>query len=250
MGIYNTILYQPIFNLFVGIYNIIPNAGAVIIILTLVVRLLLYPMYKKQVESQKAMQDLQPKLNAIKAEYKDDKEGQAKAMMGMYKENKVSPFSSCLPILIQLPIFLAVYQVLRDGLTSQEALDSLYGFVTRPEVINPTFLGYINLAEPNVVLAALAGIAQFWQAKMLVHTKPAIKTEGSKDEDTMAKMNKQMMYVMPAFIFFIGLSLPSGLALYWLITTLFMVAQQYIAFNKKGGPTKIDDKTEVIPQTK
>lgn len=245
MGIYTTLLYQPILNIFVALYNLIPEVGAVIILLTLAMRLLLYPFYKKQVQAQKSMQDLQPKLNEIKSKYKDDKEAQAKAMMELYKTNKVNPLSSCLPVLIQLPIFLAVYQVLRNGLSNSESFDLLYSFVTKPEMINPMFLGYFDLAGRSIILAVLAGAAQFWQAKMLVKTKAQPPVDGSKDEDTMAMMNKQMMYFMPVMIIFFGLSLPSGLSLYWLVSTLFMIAQQYIAF-RDSGTTKIDEKTEVI----
>jgi len=245
MGIYTALLYQPILNVFVGLYNLIPEVGVVIILLTLAMRLILYPFYKKQVEAQKSMQDLQPKLNEIKSKYKDNKEEQAKAMMELYKTNKVNPLSSCLPVLIQLPIFLAVYQVLRNGLSNTETFDLLYSFVSKPEMIDPMFLGYFDLAGRSVVLAVLAGLAQFWQAKMLVKTKAKPPVEGSKDEDTMAMMNKQMMYFMPVMIIVFGLTLPSGLSLYWLVSTLFMIAQQYIAF-KDTGSTKIDDKVEVI----
>jgi YidC/Oxa1 family membrane protein insertase len=248
MGIYTTLLYQPILNFFIGLYNFIPDAGIVIIILTVIVRLILYPFYKKQVQAQKSMQDLQPKMNEIKEKYKDDKEKQAMEMMQLYKTNKVNPLSSCLPLLIQLPIFLAVYQVLRDGLTNSESLDLLYGFVARPEMIDPMFLGTVNLAERSIVLAVMAGVAQFWQAKMLVSKKPEVKGEGSKDEDTMAMMNKQMTYFMPVMIIFFGLTLPSGLSLYWVVSTLFMVAQQYIAFREPGDGTKIDEKTQVLPK--
>jgi len=251
IGLYNTFLYEPIFNFFIWLYNIIPEAGVVIIILTLIVRAILYPLYKKQVEAQKSMQDLQPKLAELKKQYKDNKEEQAKAMMDMYKENKVNPFSSCLPILIQFPLFIAVYQVLRNGLTDPESLNVLYSFVSRPEMIDPIFLGFINLAERSILLAVLAGAAQFWQAKMLISTRPEVdkkEKDGAKDEDTMAMMNKQMTYIMPIFIVFIGISLPSGLSLYWLVSTLFMIAQQYIAFGKKTGGTMIDEKTEVLPK--
>lgn len=242
MSLYIAVLYQPIFNLFFVIYNLIPghDAGIVIILITLLVRFVLYPFYKKQVQAQKSMQDLQPKIQEAREKYKDDKEAQAKALMDVYKENKVNPFSSCLPVLIQLPLFLAVYQVLRDGLTKPESLDLLYGFVTRPEMVNPNFLGLINLAQPNIVMAVLAGLAQFWQAKMLMATKPVVKSQGSKDEDTMAMMNKQMTYIMPIVIVIIGIKLPSGLALYWLISTLFMVGQQYIAFRKTKDDGVID----------
>ncbi len=247
MGIYITLLYQPILNLFVAIYNVIPDAGLVIIVLTLIVRILLYPLYKKQVMTQKAMQNLQPKLNQIRAEHKDDKEAQAKAMMELYKEQKVSPFSSCLPVLVQLPLFIAVYQVLRDGLTNADSLDHLYAFVARPEMIDPMFLGILNLAQPNAILAILAGLAQFWQGKMLMQKRPEVKAPGSKDEDTMAIMNKQMTYLMPIMITAFGFALPSGLALYWVVTTLFLVGQQYIAFREQTN-TKIDEKTEVLPK--
>lgn len=245
MGIYTELLYRPIFNLFVGLYNYVGDVGLVIIIITILVRLVLYPFYKKQVESQKALQELQPKLEAIRSKHKDDKEAQAKAMMELYATNKVNPLSSCLPILIQFPLFIAVYHVLRDGLTKTETLDILYGFVQRPEMIDPHFFGAIDLASPNVILAVAAGVAQFWQAKMLMHKRPSVKSEGAKDEDTMAQMNKQMLYFMPVIIIIAGMSLPSGLSLYWLISTLFMVIQQYLSF-RDAGVTKVDEKTEVI----
>jgi len=246
MSLYIKFLYQPILNLFFWLYSVLGNFGVVIIAVTLLVRLVLYPFYKKQVKAQKSMQDLQPKLKKLKEQYKDDKEAQGKAMMELYKDNKVNPFSSCLPVLIQFPLFITVYQVLRDGLTKPDSLDLLYPFISRPEAINAMFIFGINLAQPNIVLALAAGGAQFWQAKMLVQSRPTPpKPDGSKDEDTMAMMNKQMTYIMPIVITVIGMTLPSGLSLYWLISTLFMVAQQYIAFKEKE--TKIDDKTTVLP---
>lgn len=249
---YTTIFYQPIFNLFVWLYNHIPgqDAGVVIIVITLIIRFILYPFYRSQVKAQKAMQDLQPKLNAIKAEHPNDKEKRAKAMMDLYKEHKVNPFSSCLPLLIQLPIFIAVYQVLRDGLNPENGFDLLYGFVAKPEMINPMFLGVLDLSQRSIPLALLAGAAQYWQGKMLYQKRPdpaVRKEDAAKDEDAMALMNKQMMYIMPLMITFVGFTLPSGLSLYWFISTAFMIVQQYIAF--RGGNkdvTQIDDKTQVI----
>ncbi len=249
---FTTIFYQPIFNLFVALYNVIPghDAGVVIIVITLLVRGVLYPFYRSQVKSQKAMQDLQPKLNAVKTQYPDDKEKQAKAMMDVYKEHKVNPFSSCLPLVIQLPIFIAVYQVLRDGLTKTDSFQLLYSFVSRPDMINPISFGFLDLSQRSIILAVLAGAAQFWQGKMLFAKRPAPELrekKDAKDEDTMAIMNKQMMYIMPVMITFIGISLPSGLALYWFISTAFMIAQQYIAFREPvAGITKVDEKTDVI----
>ena len=162
MGIYTVLLYRPIFNIFIGLYNLIPDIGVVIILLTLAVRLVLYPFYKKQVQGQKALQELQPKLQEIKSQYKDDKEKQAKAMMELYQTNKVHPLSSCLPVLIQLPIFLAVYQVLRAGLMNTESFDLLYSFIQQPETISPMFLGVFDLSGRSVFLAVLAGLADQW----------------------------------------------------------------------------------------
>lgn len=252
MGIFTTLFYQPILNLFIGIYNILPghDAGLVIIVITLIIRLVIYPLSRKQVVAQKEMQDLQPKMNEIRQKYANDKEGLARATMDLYKEHKVNPFSSCLPVLLQLPIFFAMFQVLRDGLTKPESFDLLYRFISRPEMIDPTFLGLINLAQPHVVLAVLAGAVQFWQGKMLFSKRPEAsvrKDPGAKDEDTMAIMNKQMMYMMPVVFGIIGLTMPSGLSLYWIVSTLFTIAQQYIAFRgMKPSSTRIDEKTEVL----
>lgn len=232
--IFNIIFYQPILNLLVFLYNIAPghDIGLAIIIMTAAIKLILLPLSKQSIKSQKALQDLQPKINEIKKKYADNKEEQGRAMMQLYKQEKVNPFSSCLPLLIQLPFLWAVFIVFRAGLSGQ-SLDLVYPFIYRPEFINTMSLGFIDLAKPNVILAILAGLAQFWQAKMLTIKRPEIKTSGAKDEDMMAIMNKQMLYIMPALTVFIGLSFPGGLALYWLVTTLLTVLQQLYLFKKK-----------------
>ncbi|MDO9399290.1 MAG: YidC/Oxa1 family membrane protein insertase [bacterium] len=234
---FHVVFYQPILNLLVFLYNIIPghDIGLAIIVLTILIKLAFLPLSKKAIESQKALQEIQPKIEALKKEYANDKEKMGKEMMNLYKEEKVSPFSSCLPLLIQLPFLWAVFLVFQDGL-SGKGLDNVYGFIYRPEAINYISLGIINLAKPNVVLAILAGLAQFWQAKMMITTRPAIKGEGSKDEDMMAIMNKQMLYFMPALTVFFCLSFPGGLALYWLITTVLAALQQAYLFKQKTEP--------------
>src|SRR3989338_2887446 len=108
---FNQILVFPLLNLLVFFYNFIPDIGVVIILLTVLVRLVLLPSFHKSLKHQKALQDLQPKMNEIKEKYKNDKEQQAKAMMELYSAHKVNPLSSCLPLLIQLPILIALYQV-------------------------------------------------------------------------------------------------------------------------------------------
>jgi YidC/Oxa1 family membrane protein insertase len=232
--IFKIIFYQPILNLLVFLYNIVPghDIGLAIIIMTVVIKLILLPLSKQSIKSQKSLQELQPKIEEIKQKYANNKEEQGRAMMQLYKENKVNPFSSCLPLLIQLPFLWAVFMVFRAGLSGQ-SLDLVYSFIYRPEFINTISLGFINLAKPNVILAVLAGLAQFWQAKMMITKRPETKSGGAKDEDMMAIMNKQMVYMMPALTVFIGLSFPGGLALYWLVTTLLTALQQLYLFKQK-----------------
>jgi YidC/Oxa1 family membrane protein insertase len=234
---FHTILYQPLFNLLIWLYDVIPghDLGFAIIAISLLIRLILWPLSRSSIKSQKALQNLQPKLDALKEQHKGDKEGLAKAMMELYKNEKVNPMSSCLPLLIQLQILWALYRVLCDGMNT-DSLVSLYPFVDRPESINLVFLGFINLAEPYLIMAIIAGLLQFVQTKMLMAKRPpkALRKEsGAKDEDMMAQMNKSMLYFMPVMTVVIGASLPGGLTLYWIIMNLFAIFQQALAFRKK-----------------
>lgn len=232
---FNTILYQPLFNILVGLYNLIPGTdiGLAIIALTLLIKLVLYPLMTTSIRAQKDLQELQPKVKALKEQYGSNKEELARRTMELYKTHKINPLSSCFPILVQLPILLALYWVLRDGLGTAD-FSQLYSFVKNPGTLDPHFFGWVDLAKPNVVLAVLAGIAQFWQAKMLMAKRPsaAVASAGGKDEDFAAIMNKQMTYVMPIVTLLISLKLPGGLALYWLVSTVLTAVQQIIVFKK------------------
>jgi YidC/Oxa1 family membrane protein insertase len=136
----------PIFlNLLVWVYNLIPDIGVVIILLTLLIRLILAPSFHKSLKSQSAMTALQPKMNDIREKYKHDQQAQAKAMMDLYREHKINPFSSCLPLLIQLPILISLYFVFTKALSGN--LGELYSFVHRPENLSPMFLGLLDLSN-------------------------------------------------------------------------------------------------------
>ena len=231
---FQTLFYQPILNLLIFLYNVIPgqDLGIAIILLTIIIKLLLLPLSKQSIKSQKSLQDLQPKIDEIKAKYADKKEEMGKAMLELYKKHKVNPFSSCLPLLIQFPFLIAVYHVFRDGF-SEESLSLVYSFITRPEYINNISMGFLELSRPNLILAVLAGAAQFWQAKMMMTKKPEMKTTSAQDENMMAIMNKQMIYFMPILTVFIGATLQGGLSLYWLTTTVLTALQQLYIFKKK-----------------
>lgn len=241
---FNTILYQPIFNGFVALYNLIPDVGIVILIITIIIKLALYPLTKSSIKSQKALTDLQPKLEEIKNKYKGEQQKIAQETMKMYKDNKVSPFASCLPLLIQMPILIALYYVLQRGLTSDN-FEALYPFVTNPVHINTISLGFLDLSKVNYVLPFLAGAAQWWQAKMMMRKQPPKNAgAGAKDESMMAMMNKQMLYFMPALTVIIGFQLPGGLILYWFLSTLLTALQQLVVF-KKNGVDKPKDKAVI-----
>ena len=238
--LYNEVFYKPIFNYLIWLYNSVPGSdiGLAIIILTITIRLLLYPLSLQSIKSQKALSSLQPQIEELRKKYKSDRERMAQELMGLYKKEKVNPASSCLPTLIQFPFLIAVYQVFARGLASNGFDQYLYPFVSNPGHINTMSFGIIDLAVPNLILAFLAGGAQFIQTRMLIHTKQPPKDiknpiPVAKDEKLLSGMNKQMMYFMPVITVVIGASLPSGLALYWFLTTLVLALQQVIHINLK-----------------
>jgi len=237
--VYNDVIYRPLLNLLVFFYNIVPghDIGVVIILLTIVIRLILAPSFHKSLKSQKAMNDLQPKLNEMREKHKHDKEAQAKAMMDLYKEHKINPLSSCLPLLIQLPLLIALYQVFRTALGGHE-ISGLYSFVHQMGIISPKFLNWIDLSATgkpaNYVMGVMAGLAQFWQSKLMYNTGTRA-TVGS-DAATRA-MQIQTTYVLPLLSIIIAIRLPAGLPLYWIVTTLFAVGQQYYILKKQEVKT-------------
>lgn len=233
IALYNTIFLSPIFNALVWLYNLTGDVGIAIVLLTVVVRLIILPVTLKSLKSQKALQSLQPKLGELKEKFKNDKQGLAKATMQLYASEKVNPASSCLPLLIQLPVFIALYQALQIGL-GNKGFDLLYHFVANPTSIAPTGFGIVDLAKASIPIAVAAGLSQFWQAKMLSTPKPPPKIPGSHDESMLTAMNKQMLYVMPVMTVVIGWSLPGGVILYWLVTNLLTIVQQYLFLKPKS----------------
>lgn len=229
----NLILYQPLFNILILLYRYLPGQdfGVAVISLTILIRILFYPFGMMSIKSQKILQDLQPKIRAIQKKYKDDKQKQSLEIMKLYQEEKINPFSGCLPLLVQFPILLALYQILRKGLTPAE-MTNLYSFVPSPSQINSSFLGIVDLSHPSIILAALAGFFQFLQTKMISPKTPKVKTENKLDQ--LSKIfQKQTLYFFPFLTFLILFKLPSAIGLYWLVSTLFSIFQQYLVFKKK-----------------
>ncbi|MCK4520810.1 membrane protein insertase YidC [Candidatus Parcubacteria bacterium] len=228
-----TVLQQPLFNGLVLLYKYIPghDFGIAVIVLTILIRLVIYPLSAKGIKAQKELSGLQPKMKEIQDKFKNDKEKQAKAMMELYQREKVNPLSGCLPLLIQLPIIIALYRVFWTF--DSNGLQGLYSFVHFSNHINTSFLGMVELTEAFWPFAILVGVLQFFQTKMII-PKPGKIKHGSKD--TMAQfsnmMQKQMLYFFPVFIVLILWALPSVLALYLIVFTLFSIVQQYFTLKK------------------
>lgn len=228
--LFHEILYRPLLNALIFLYNVIPghDLGIAIIVLTLIIRFLLYPLSKKAIEAQRAVANLQPKIKEIQGKFKNDKQAQTKAVMEFYREHKINPFGGCLPLLIQLPILIALYRVFISGL-APENLGGLYSFVQNPGSINTAFLGIIDLsATHNIPLSILAGALQFIQSKMMLKESPKSKFKGEMS----SMMNKQMTYFMPILMVYFAFVLPAALPLYWVVITLFAIFQQRLIIKK------------------
>lgn len=242
LALFHTIIYQPLYNILILLYNIVPGKdfGISIILITILLRTILIPLYKKQIESQKKLQALQPKIKELQEKTKGDKEKQTKQLMELYKEHKTNPFSGCLPLIVQLIFLIAIYRVLINISSNNLAVDvkELYSFVADPGKISQFFLFIVDLTKPSIVIAAFAAIAQYFQTKMLMANQPAPAKETDSDKPDMAQiMSKQMLYLGPFLTFFIGVKFPAGLSLYWLAGTLFMLVQQ-ISIEKKSHGSK------------
>ncbi|PIP28152.1 MAG: hypothetical protein COX29_02820 [Candidatus Moranbacteria bacterium CG23_combo_of_CG06-09_8_20_14_all_35_22] len=245
--IFGETIYRPIYNFLIFIYNIIPypDFGIAIIIVTLVLKFLLIPLSKKQIESQKKMQEMQPKIKEIQKKHKDDKEKQSRALMEFYKQNKTNPFSGCLPTIFQLIFLIAIYQVLFNISSAGLLVDpkELYSFVSNPGQINQYFLGIIDLSKtinlnqldikivPQLILIFLAAGAQYFQMKMIM--PKAVPPSENSTPDISQTMSRQMMYLGPILTLFIGIKFPAGLALYWLVSTVFAIIQQRRVLKKE-----------------
>lgn len=230
--IFTEVLYKPMFNALVLFYNYIPghDFGVAIIVLTLAIKFILYPLSVKAFKSQKVLQDLQPKIKEIQNKYKNDKEKLAKETLGLYKTQKINPFSGLFLAFLQLPILIALYAVFSKGLNPDQ-LANLYGFVLNPCQISPLFLNVINLSEPNTFFAIASGVLQFFQTKM-VSSVP--KKDQKNGPDMAQAMQKQMLYVFPVITVIILFSLPSAIGLYWIVSSAFSIIQQYFILRKHG----------------
>ena len=232
--IWNTFFFNPIYNTLVFFIDIIPggDVGLAIIAAVIVVKLVLFPVSIKAVQTQKVMKEIQPKIKELKDKYKDDKEAQAKAMMDVYKEYELNPFSSIFIILLQIPIIIALYFSVYSGggvALPDINVEALYSFISVPTEVTMNFIGLVDIAGRSVLLALAAGITQYIHVNYVMPTpeKPK-KEDGPADFQTelMNNMQTQMKFVMPILITGIAYFISAAIALYFVVSNLFSIFQE------------------------
>jgi len=234
--LYHTIIYVPLYNGLIFLMQILSfiDVGVAVVLFTIIVKLILFPLSYKSVKTQASMKKLEPELNALKLKYESDKQEQAKQIMAFYKEKEVNPFSGFFLILIQLPIIFALYSIfLRSGLPKIN-IDILYPFVHAPSFVNMKFLGLIDISKKSIVLSLCAAVSQFFQIRYSM-PKPAALPDGTKQsfkDDLARSMSFQMRYIMPVVVFFISYGISAAVALYWSVSNLFMIAQEVYVRSK------------------
>jgi YidC/Oxa1 family membrane protein insertase len=232
--IWHTFFFDPVYNGLVYFIDVVPggDVGIAIILITIVVKIILLPFSLQATRTQVAMNKINPKIKEIKEKFKDKRQEQAQAMMGLYKEAGIKPFASFLLLFIQIPIIIALYlSVSRGGGIPLPDINVgiLYSFVPSPETVNMLFIGIVDIAAKSLPLAALAGITQF------IHTRLSLPKQTPRDpnaapdfkDDLARSMQLQMRYVMPILIFVVAYTISAAIALYFTVSNLSAIAQEY-----------------------
>jgi YidC/Oxa1 family membrane protein insertase len=222
---FHTIFYLPLYNALIFLTGLFGGSlGLGVVGLTLLVKIVLSPLSYQSTLSQIEQKKLLPHIEEIKKKYPDQKE-QAVKLNELYKEHKTNPLSGCLLLLLQLPVLFAIFYVFKSG--AVVTTTDLYSFVTAPQHINAMFLG-INITQPSIILLVITAAAQYFQIAL----SPAMQTPAgpvdSKDTQAViaANMQKTMKYMIPVLIVAGGWKLPGAVALYWALSSLFMIAQE------------------------
>jgi YidC/Oxa1 family membrane protein insertase len=220
--LYTQFIYEPLLNALVFLYATVAlqDLGLAIILLTLIIRLILFPLFQKSMRHQAKMQKIQPFLKKIQEEHKDNREKQTEAMLALFREHDVNPVSGIGFLLLQLPILIALYQIFLH-VFDPASMSALYSFVPRPESLSPMFLGLINLGNSNILIVGLAAIAQYFQGKTAI-------PPGGGGKSPAEVMAQRMVLIAPVMTLLIFMNFPAAVSLYWIVTSLFSIVQQEI----------------------
>lgn len=230
-AVFHALIYDPLYNGLVFFVGVLPanDVGLAVVLLTIVVRIIIFPLSRRAVIAQKQMKDIAPELEALKVKYKNDREQQGRAIFALYKERDIHPFASFGLILIQLPILIALYWMFALG--GLPAIDSavLYPFVHIPGNVNMEFLGLFNLGAKSVLFAGLAAATQIVYSRLSMgpRKKPG-PSDGTFAGDMAKSFDLQARYVLPVIIGVIAYTIPAAAPLYWVVSNTFMIAQEYM----------------------
>lgn len=235
---WNTFLYRPIFNTLIFLIKVIPghNLGLAIIVLTLIIKLILLGPNQKALKSQKKMQLIQPQLEALKIKYEKEPQKLAQATMEIWKKNKVSPAGSCLPLLIQFPILIALFYVVKTDFRSTADIPLLYDSLKAFSFsFIQTKLFGLDLTQKNIiVLPVIVGLLQFFQMRLSLGKQKISLPTKDQPMNPNAMMSQMMIYMMPVMIAFFTATLPAAVGFYWGASTLFGIAQQVVVNRSKS----------------
>jgi YidC/Oxa1 family membrane protein insertase len=228
-SIYHTIVYQPFLNLLIIIYSNVSFAdlGIAIILLTILIRLALFPLFQKSQRHQMIAQKIQPHLKKIQQDHAGNPQKQTEAMIALYKEHDFNPFIGFVLLLVQIPIMIALYHIFIN-LFEPNALSALYSFVPVPANINDSFLGLMSLKKPSIVIVVITAILQYVQGFLM--RKHLVKSGGNQQA---VAANTMIMFLGPVLTLTLFSSLPSAVTLYWLVSTVVNVIQQEIIYRNQ-----------------
>lgn len=229
-GFFGTIVTTPLYNGLVGLMQIFPWAdlGIAVILFTILVRLVLFPLAQASLRTQMVAQKVQPEIDGLREQYKSDSQQQAAKIMEVYRREKINPFASIFFLGIQIPIIFGLYfMFLKSGLPVINP-DLLYSFISGSTHASTMFLGIVDVTMKSIPIAILAGLTQFIQAWLMKMPEAKKTTEKSFGADFMKGMQFQMKYIFPLIIIFISASLPASIALYWTTSNIFSIAQEYV----------------------
>ena len=238
--LFNTIVYNPLYNGLVFLVGFVPthDVGIAVVLLTIVVRIVLYPLSLRVIKAQRDMRKIAPEITIIRDQHKGDKTAETKAIFDLYKERDIHPFSSFLLTLVQLPILIALYWVFSSGGLPLIHIERLYSFVHAPTMVNMNFLGIFNMAtQHNIPLALLAGVTQFIYTRLSMGPR-GIKTatEASFSDDMAKSMDVQARFVLPVIIGVFGYSFAAAVPLYYATSNSCMILLEYLAdWHKKDS---------------
>lgn len=245
-------IYDPLYNGLVYLVDIVPthDIGIAIILLTIVVKFVLFPLSRQAVRTQMMMRQIAPEIEKLKEKFKDKQEEQARAIFALYREKGIRPFSSLLLILIQFPILFGLYWVFwKGGLPSVDP-SLLYSFVPVPENVNMEFLGLVDMRERSIILAALAGLTQLVYARLSMGPRSKMATaplEQSFSNDMARSFDLQARYVLPVIVAGIAYTVASAVPLYWTTSNLFMIAQEFFMGRRFSDKAVAPEHTTSVP---